>query len=195
LQSLKPWEQQASLLESRLRLPLLELSLPALKELSPQQYELFKSAMIKLIHADAHIDLIEWSYFRIITHNLEPKKSAHRLVDLTQLKNEACTLLSVIANAGSDSATHAQAAFNSSKTIIGFDDASLMSETDYTMMDLDIAISRLNCVKPLQKPKLLKAMSQCVMADQQVTVVEAELFRAIADALDCPVPPLIIASR
>jgi Zn-dependent protease with chaperone function len=195
LQSLKPWAQQASLLEPRLRLPLLELSLPALKELSPQQCELFKSAMIKLIHADAHIDLIEWSYFRIITHNLEPKKSTHRLVDLAQLKNEACTLLSVIANAGSNSAAHAQAAFNSSKTIIGFDDANLMSEADYTMMDLDIAISRLNCVKPLQKPKLLKAMSQCVMADQQVTVVEAELFRAIADALDCPVPPLIIASR
>lgn len=195
LQSLKPWALQASLLEPRLRLPLLELSLPALKELSPQQYELFKSAMIKLIHADAQIDLIEWSFFRIITHNLEPKKSTKRLVDLAQLENEACTLLSVIANAGSDSTTQAQFAFDSSKTILGFDNARLLKDSDYTMMDLDIAITRLNCVKPLQKPKLLKAMSQCVMADQQITVVEAELFRAIADALDCPVPPLIVASR
>jgi len=195
LQSLKPWALQASLLEPHLRLPLLELSLPALKNLSPQQYELFRTAMSCVIHADEHIDLIEWSFFRIITHNLEPKRTANRLVDLSQLKHETCVLLSVIANAGTDSSINAQAAFNSSKTIIGFDDVNLMNESEYSMMDLDLAITRLNCVKPLQKPKLLKAMSQCVLADQQVTVVEAELFRAIADALDCPVPPLIITSH
>lgn len=194
LHSLKPWALQASLLEPRLRLPLLELSLPALKNLSSQQYELFRSAMSCVIHADEHIDLIEWSFFRIITHNLEPKRTANRLVDLAQLKNEACILLSVIANAGTNSAANAQAAFNSSKTIIGFDDANLMNAADYNMMDLDLAITRLNCLKPLQKPKLLKAMSQCILADQQITVVEAELFRAIADALDCPVSPLIVAS-
>jgi Zn-dependent protease with chaperone function len=195
LHSLKPWALQASLLEPRLRLPLVELSLPALKNLSPQQYELFRSAMSCVIHADEHIDLIEWSFFRIITHNLEPKRTSNRLVDLAQLKNEACTLLSVIANAGADSSLNAQAAFNSSKTILGFDDAHLINEADISMMDLDLAITRLNCIKPLQKPKLLKAMSQCVLADQQITVVEAELFRAIADALDCPVPPLIVASQ
>lgn len=195
MQSLKPWALQASLLEPRFRLPLLELSLPALKELSPAQYELFKSAMIRLIQADTNIELIEWSLFRIITHNLEPKKSSTHLVDLAQLKKEACTLLSAIANAGSASVSQAQTAFNSSKSIIGFDEVFLMNESDYTMMDLDIAVTRLNSIKPLQKPKLLKAMSQCVTADQQITVVEAELFRAIADALDCPVPPLIVASR
>jgi len=193
--SLKPWALQASLLEPRLRLPLLELSLPALKNLSPPQYELFRSAMNSLIRADEHIDLVEWSFFRIITHNLETRKAPHRLLDVNQLEKEACILLSVIANAGTDSTAHAENAFNSSKVILGFNDAQLMKEPDYAMMDLDLAISRLNYVKPLQKPKLLKAMSQCVLADQHVTVAEAELFRAIADALDCPVPPLIVASH
>lgn len=193
--SLKPWALQATLLDARLRLPLIELSLPALKNLSPQQYNLFKAAMNSVIRADDHIDLIEWSFFRIITHNLEPQKSPNRLVDLAQLKNEVSILLSVIANAGSDSVASAQTAFNASKAIIGFNDANLMSETQYSMLDLDLAITRLNGIKPLQKPKLLKAMSQCVMADGKVTVQEAELFRAIADALDCPVPPLIIANH
>ena len=40
-----------------------------------------------------------------------------------------------------------------------------------------------------------QATAQCVLADGQVSVIEAELFRAIADALDCPVPPLIVANR
>ncbi len=195
IQTLQPLAIQASLLEERLRLPLLELSLPALKNLSVQQYEIFRAAMAHFIHVDEHIDLIEWSYFKILTHNLEPKRTTHRLVDLTQLKNEARTLLSVIANAGSNDKSKAQAAFNASKSIISLDDAELANESDYNMMDLDLAINRLNSIKPLQKPKLLKAISQCILADEQITVVEAELFRAIADALDCPVPPLIVSSH
>lgn len=193
--SLKPWALQASLLAPRLRLPLLDISLPALKHLSPSQYQLFNTAMHSVICANDHTDLIEWSYFRIITHNLEPQKSPARLMDLTQLKNEACTLLSIIAYAGAESLASAQSAFNSSKNTLGFDDAILMNEADYNLMDLDLAINRLNCLKPLQKPKLLKAMSQCVLSNQLVTVLEAELFRAIADALDCPVPPLIVVSH
>ncbi len=195
MHSLKPLALQASLLEPRLRLPLLDISLPALKHLSPPQYQLFKAAMNSVIRANDHTDLIEWSFFRIITHNLEPQKTPNRFIDLTQLENEACTLLSIIAYAGADTLENAQAAFNSSKTMLGFDDATLMNESDYSLMDLDLAITRLNCLKPLQKPKLLKAMSQCILADENITVLEAELFRAIADMLDCPVPPLIVASH
>ncbi len=195
MHSLKPWALQASLLEPRLRLALLDISLPALKHLSPPQYQLFKTAMNSVIRANDHTDLIEWSFFRIITHNLEPQKTPNRFVDLAQLKNETCTLLSIIAYAGADTLENAQTAFNSSKTILGFDDAILMNESDYSLMDLDVAISRLHCLKPLQKPKLLKAISQCVLADQKITVLEAELFRAIADTLDCPVPPLIVANQ
>ena len=195
IQSIKPWALQASLLDPRLRLPLLDISLPTLKNLSAPQYQLFKAAMNSVIRANKHTDLIEWAYSRIITHNLEPQKTPNRFVDLTQLKNEACTLLTIIAYAGADSVAKAQAAFNSSKTILGFDNAELINKSDFSIMDLDLAITRLNCLKPLQKPKLLKAMSQCVMADQRITVLEAELFRAIADTLDCPVPPLIVFSH
>lgn len=195
IHSLKTWALQASLIEPHLRLPLLDISLPALKLLSSQQYHLFKTAMAGMIRANSHTDLIEWSFFRIITHNLEPQKAPHGLVDLAQLKNEACTLLSIIAYAGANSLENAQAAFTSSKTILGFDDATLMNESDYSLMNLDLAITRLNCLKPLQKPRLLKAMSQCVLADQNVTVLETELFRALADTLDCPVPPLIVANQ
>ena len=195
VQALKPVALQAALIAPRLRLPLVELSLPALKQLSVDQYQQFKAAMNALIRADEQINLLEWSYYRILTHNLEPKKSAQRLVDLAQLQNEAITLLSVIANAGANSPADAKVAFDTSKTILGLATANLLSESSYGIMDLDIAITRLNGIKPLQKPKLLKAMSQCVLVDQKVTVTEAELFRAIADALDCPVPPLILTAH
>lgn len=104
-------------------------------------------------------------------------------------------LLSVVAYSGATTIESAQAAFNSSTIIIGFGDAILMNEADYNLIDLERAMTRLNCLKPLQKPKLLKAISQCVLADQTITLLEAELFRAIADTLDCPMPPLIVTSH
>lgn len=191
---LKPYALQAFALAETLRLPLVELSLPALKQLSPQQYQVFKRAIHSFIHADKHINLIEWSYYHILTHNLEPRKSHQRLSNLSDLKNESITLLSIIARADGNPAADALAAFNSSKTIIALDDANILDEASYSLMDLDLAITRLSKIKPLQKPKLLKAISQCIMFDKKISIAEAELFRAIADGLDCPIPPLILTN-
>ena len=59
-----------------------------------------------------------------------------------------------------------------------------------TLQELDAALDSLGQMKPLQKPALLKACATCINADGRVTVAEMELFRAIADTLDCPMPPL-----
>ena len=44
---------------------------------------------------------------------------------------------------------------------------------------------------PAVKKRLLGAAVLAVATDGHVTVQEAELLRAIADALDCPLPPLV----
>jgi hypothetical protein len=43
------------------------------------------------------------------------------------------------------------------------------------------------------KRNLLLAGGKTVVADGQVTERAAELLRAIADSLDCPVPPFVAA--
>ena len=57
---------------------------------------------------------------------------------------------------------------------------------------LNQALDELAHLKPLEKPQLLKACAACIIADQMVTIAESELFRAIADTLDCPMPPLVV---
>ena len=57
---------------------------------------------------------------------------------------------------------------------------------------LNEAIIDLQMLKPLQKPVLLKACASCITADQKIAPIEAELFRAIAANIDCPMPPLIV---
>ena len=40
-------------------------------------------------------------------------------------------------------------------------------------------------------PQLLKAMARCIEHDGRISASEAELMRAVADTLDCPMPPLL----
>ena len=39
---------------------------------------------------------------------------------------------------------------------------------------------------------MLPACLECIAYDERVTIREAEIFRIIAEALDCPAPPWLI---
>lgn len=191
IESLQRQAQSVSQLADELRLPLIEIGLPALKNLSREQYLQFKNALAAFIRADGTVTITEWSLFQIIIHNLETRTAPGKLHSLEQLQEKACVLLSAVANVGEGSTDKARIAFSAGSDLLGFSDATFLSPDDYGMEDLQSALKALTHLKPLQKPKLLKAISLCVLADQHVSVAEAELFRAIADALDCPVPPMI----
>jgi hypothetical protein len=55
-------------------------------------------------------------------------------------------------------------------------------------------LQRLSQSTPAVKKQVLSAAAIAITYDRQVTVEEAELFRAIAEALDCPVPPVVATS-
>ena len=100
-------------------------------------------------------------------------------------------LLSVLAYAGANSDTAADQAFQLAVSNLRLAALNILPKNVVKITHLDEALNRLNQVKALQKPLLLKAMSQCILHDGVVSVAEAELFRAMADGLDCPVPPLL----
>ncbi len=67
---------------------------------------------------------------------------------------------------------------------------SLLPRNEINLQSLNSALDELAKLKPLEKPRLLKACAICITADQHITSNEVELYRAIAAILDCPVPPL-----
>jgi uncharacterized tellurite resistance protein B-like protein len=97
----------------------------------------------------------------------------------------------MLAYAGSKDLQECQHAFNTAVGDLQMVDLSLIDKQKLTLTHVDNALEKLNQLKPLQKPKLLKALGQCVMADGQLTLREAELLRAVAAALDCPIPPIM----
>lgn len=182
-------------LEANLRLPVIELCLASLKQLSPEQHTVFLNCLNVLISADQKVSLMEWSIYRIVLHNTATNNKLVRNRQLSDLQTECQLLLSLLAYAGARTEQDASTAFAQAQQVLSFSNLSLLPRSSIKLGDADKALEQLNLTKPLQKPQLLKAMSECVLHDGQLSVVEAELFRAIADSLDCPIPPLITEMR
>jgi Zn-dependent protease with chaperone function len=176
-------------LPRRQHLPLLELCIPTLKQLSRPQYKVFKGNMAALIRADKKISLFEWALYRTLTHSMEdarPRVATH----LKKQQRNCQLLLSAVCYAGKNS--RAEIAYGAGAKILGLSpEFQLVGAANIPFNELDQALDALAGLRPLEKPRLLKALGACIHADEKVTADEAELFRAVADSLDCPVPPLV----
>jgi len=183
---------------SEWRLPLLELCLPALRELSPGQSRVFKSNLTQLIKADESVSLQEWVLYRILLHGLVPTPvnslAIGRVRSLKHVAKAVGLLLSATAHAGASSLAQAQASFAAGKVATGLSRINYINREDYQLRDLSQALAVVNRLHPLQKPRLLKAVAHTVAADQQIRPLEVELVRAFAAALDCPAPLLRLPS-
>jgi len=185
-------------LEDRLHLPLIDIAIPALKQQSASQYRVFKKAMIALIKMDGELSLYEWSIYRLIVHCLEPQSQTGN-VSIKDTQQECALILSLVAHSGYKNSLHSpskkvltrEQAFNRGARQLPFTSLPLTAHTAISLKEIDRAILRLNTLKPLEKPTLLKALALCVEHDNHITPQEAEVLRAIAESLDSPVPPLL----
>ena len=186
-------QHQSALLElpADLRLPLLELAIPALKQLENEQKLGLRRNLAALVMVDGHVSLMEWSLLRIIECNLSRPRlveGRHRLIDLAR---ECQVLLSALAHAGHADPLKARAAFASACASLPFPKLQLLDSQTVGLKALEEAVKGLTRLWSLQKPQLLKAMLASLMHDGRIEPTEAELMRAIADCIDCPMPPLL----
>jgi Zn-dependent protease with chaperone function len=170
-------------------LRVLDLALPALKTLSTNQYRAFKADLVRLIKADDEISVFEWCLYRIVTSSYE-NRVLNGSKRLSQVQDAVQTLL-IAACRDLDDPAFIGAVAAAEQHLGG---VSLHKEANraFTIATLDTAMKHLEQLRPLEKPLLLKALAAAMESDGRVTEDEVELFRAIADCLDCPVPPLSV---
>ena len=180
------------------RLPLVDLALPALRNLSPQQYQAFKGLVERMVQADQEIDLFEYTLTHILKRHLDPhfgklSPPVIKYHSLGPLGKELSLLLSYLAHLGHEKPEEAQAAFEGATQVLEGSQAELTfhSHKECDLKSHGTSLDRLTLVSPPLKRTVLQASAACVSHDNQVTVQEGELLRAISDALDCPMPPLI----
>ena len=181
-------------LEIKHRLPVIDIAIPALKQLSLAQYRSFRENLVGLIEMDARVELLEWSLQKILFHHLDgqffklaPMRA--RYSEPRQLKKEIELVLSAMAHAGAQDQSDREEAFGAAAATLEAGGLALLAKNQIRVSDLDLALAKLEELKPLAKSRLLKACVASIGHDQRVSPVEVELLRAFAGVLDCPMPP------
>ncbi len=183
-------------LDIKYRLPLIDIAIPALKQLSLNQYQIFRDNLVALIEIDGRVDLLEWTLQKILFNHLDAQflklaPAKVRASHASQLKHEIELLLSAMAYASDQDQNEIEAAFSAAVKPLKIRGLQLVAKNEISLSDLDRALQKLAKLKPLDKPQLLVACATCVAHDEIISPVEVELLRAFADVLDCPMPPIM----
>jgi Zn-dependent protease with chaperone function len=186
---------QVDKLADEARLPLVNLSIPALKKLSTGQYKDFRGAVQSLIEADSRVNLFEYSVRTMLLENLDVyfkliKPAQAKYASLSPLRDQLKIALSTLAYAGEEQAGDAQRAFAAAVKDIA-SDMTPAQPGECSLGAFDKAMHELAQSAPQVKKQIVAAAAACIAADGKVSVKEAELMRAIAAILGCPVPPLL----
>lgn len=176
------------------RLPLAEIAVATLKEISPSQYLSFERDVQMLMEADAKIDLFEYALQRMILRHLRPAffGSTAPPKPPSQPMEESCAqLLSCIAHWGSANELDAHSSYSAATAILQPNKLpGVLPRAECTLQLFDAALDDLSFLTPAMTKLLIQSCIAGIVADRVVRPVEAELIRAVADALGYPIPPL-----
>jgi len=180
------------------KLALVDLALPGLRRLSPAQYQQFVATVKWLVESDQQIDLFEYTIQKVAMRHLAPHfepagKPVAQYYALRPLVRECAVLLSILAHVGHQEAARKEVAFFTGARALNLAESGvfLLDLAECNLAQVDAALNRLNEAAPGIKRGVLNACALAIAADGVIQEKEAELLRAIADTLDCPIPPFI----
>ena len=184
------------------RLPLLEITFPALKLRPPAQLEYLVELAGRLIDVDGQVDLYEYCFYRVLRISLGqaanparypgPRREARR-----ELRQAVIDLLTVVADYGHTDAASSEQAFEAGKGYLGkwALEHDYQSKERYTLRALERSLDLLTALNSKARYLVLKAVTAVVVHDNRVTSAETELIRTVCASLDVPLPPIIARQR
>jgi Zn-dependent protease with chaperone function len=183
----------AERLPAQARMPLIDMTLPALRDLSSEQYGGFRENLEELVRADDKIDLFEWTLQRMLLAHLAPHFERVRTprvkhTDLRSVSEASRVLLSALSLARGGA--EPEDAWRRAASALEVEQAKL-SGAECSLARIDDALFVLAHTSPGIKKQLLQTCAEYIAEDGSVAVAEAELLRATADTLGCPMPPLL----
>jgi len=192
------WPEVAPI-AARARLPLVNLALPALRHLRSDEFEQFSQTLQWLIESDGQIEVFEFVLQKIVRRHLasqsgETRPTSIQYYTLGLLVPDCSVVLSALANVSSSDSGEIQKAFQAGAPYLvsNNDGLQLLPREKSGLQQLDTALDRLALAAPQIKKNVIAGCVQVVGADGVIQEREAELLRAIADTLDCPIPPFVL---
>jgi len=174
------------------QLALAELAAPALLELGAERYRVFRETLARAMRSDGSIDLREWALGKCLERHVERRlaqipSQANRT--LASCAAETRTVLAVIAgleHAGDD----VTASFNRAYSALGMQAPTVPPANERTLDALNAAVAKLAQLRFTDRARFLTLAARAAAHDDRVGESEHLVLRAVADALDVPIPAL-----
>ncbi len=175
---------------------LIDLAIPALRRLTPDEYQRFTGILDALIASDQHMDLFEFTLQRVLRRHLDrwfhvtaPAKQRYR--SFQQLLPELEALLSAVSGVGARTPEQAAVALGTGQRLLAEHGVRVTLQPRPASLDeVGAALEKFDAASLLMKKQLLMSCAAVATQDGHITSEEAEMLRAIADTIDCPLPPL-----
>ncbi len=181
-----------SVIDSAVRLPLLQLCLPALRQLDATALDRFATTLDELVHADGHVTPFEYAVQKMLLSQLRLAQAPTRKMQFDSfdgLHTEIAVVLSALATLSSKDTAAAFAAGAAQLPLLA-GQLALLNPAACGLEQVDAALDKLAVSSLPIKKRLLVATAHVIASDGTVTIEEGELYRALAATLDCPMPAL-----
>ncbi|MUG91921.1 M48 family metalloprotease [Scytonema sp. UIC 10036] len=190
-------------LDSGMRLPLVDLAIPALRQSSPSECQQICKCVKGLIKVGGDLSLWEFVLQLVLWHRLEPcihpesSSKAEQFDNIQEIWSDCILVLSALAKVGQSQPDAIAYAFRSGVFRLPKVGQQEQPETPIAcnFAGIQKSLNRLRLASPKLKQATIDACAHTVMVDNQVTPQEADLLRAIVITLDCPMPPFLIPRK
>ena len=197
--TLKAISDQFKGMHSTEKIALLDLAVPALRRLSPEEYGQFCEIINELINIDERVNLFEFMIQKIIRLHLDtffgrirtPKET---IKTLSKMNHESSVLLSAIAGFGNEDELNRVQAFKKGAAVLelyGTGKLKFLPPVNCGIGQMDEALKAFEKCVPTLKKTLLIACGKAAISDGKITSNEAEILRAIGDSMGTPIPPFV----
>jgi len=194
----------AAVLGDEVRLALVDLTLPAIRQLSQPSIAKLVAVLDELIAADYRTSPFEFALARIVRRALGQAVSQAtgqhpKMPSLPKAPPaDVAALLDAVARAGDGGdPVQRERAYAAGARAFGFvgDIALAPREATRSLAALTLPLQRLEHTPMSERARVLDALAHAVAADGVIHPEEHALLRAIAAALDCPAPLLAAGRR
>lgn len=182
------------------RLPLLDLAMPALKQLHEAQRAELLAMADKLIAADNKLTLPEFVLQTVLVRRLGAhagRATPVRFANLSELKDDCVVLLSLVAHVAAvaqNAVAEDMFAAGVARLPAAFPPVTLKAVGEIDYARVSAALDNAQQLAPLAKPLLIKALLAATGNTNPMPLTTADLLRAICAALDAPIPPAVAAT-
>ena len=181
-------------------LAVFQIAAPALRQLSPEASATLLDTLDALIHADGQVSVREFALQKLVTRTLglaSRPRDAIQVLAPNQVVGELSLALSAAARVEAADERSAAMAFARAATEFN----GLQPPLAYrpsgasTWEELDLALEHLAHTPAPFRKRVLHAFATALTADSRLTQAEADMLRAFAAALDCPLPSVLAVTE